>query len=159
MVVFIDFTAIFFNLIFATAGINKGWLMGEFEDRIIRVATVFTASDFAVTSSYLQAYGIVVVATSVHLINNLQHYTSAIGGAGVFVPGRQAQAAINLLIEADRGETEIKDGEPKLMMPKTFFERVTELFLYIYVSGGETAPPYASRIVHGQWQALGKEEI
>ncbi len=133
--------------------------MAEYLDRIIRVATVFTASEFAVTSSYLEAYGIVVVAAPVQLINNFPHYTSAIGGAGVFVPERQAQTAINLLIEADRGETEIKDGEPKLMMPKTFFEMVTELFLYIHVSGGEAAPPYASRIVHGQWQALGEEEI
>ncbi|NTF31239.1 hypothetical protein [Rhizobium skierniewicense] len=133
--------------------------MAEFADRITRVATVFTASDFAVTTSYLEAYGIIVVAAPVHLINNFPHYTSAIGGAGVFVPERQAQAAINLLIEADREKTEIKDEEPKLMTPKTFFDRVMELFLYVYVSGGEASPPYASRIVHGQWQALGEEGI
>ncbi len=133
--------------------------MAECSDCVIRVATVFTAADFAVTTSYLEAYGIVVVAKPVHVINNFQHYANAVGGAGVFVPERQAQAAVNLLIEADRGETEIKDGEPELMMPKTLFDRVMELFLYIYIGGGEAAPPYASRLVHGQWQALGKEEI
>lgn len=135
--------------------------MTNASDEIVRVATVFTAVDFSITTSYLEGNGIVVVAMPLNLVNNFQYLSNAMGGVGVMVPARQAQAAINLLIEADRGETEIKveAPKPKRPAPKGWLGRLSEFLFYIFIGSG-AAPPYSnSRIVHGEWRALGNDEI
>lgn len=136
--------------------------MTDASDRIVRVATVFTALDFSITVSYLEGNGIVVVAMPHNVLNNFQYLSNAMGGVGVMVPARQAQAAVNLLIEADRGEMEIEVEAPKPAprKPKGWLARVCEFLFYIFFGSGTAAPPYKnSRIVHGQWRALGGDSF
>ncbi|WP_421362980.1 hypothetical protein [Agrobacterium rosae] len=123
---------------------------------------MFTAIDFSITVSYLEGNGIVVVAMPHNVLNNFQYLSNAMGGVGVMVPARQAQAAINLLIEADRGEKEIEieAPTPPRRKRKGWIGRVSELLFYIFFGSGTAAPPYSnSRIVHGEWQALGGDSL
>ncbi|NTJ41690.1 hypothetical protein G6L28_03625 [Agrobacterium larrymoorei] len=140
--------------------------MTETQDEVVRVATVFTAAEFAITVSYLEGNGIVVVAMPFQLLNNMPHLAQATGGVGVLVPKRQAQAAINLLIEADRGEKMLEGEPPAPVKPKRkprktgWLSKLWEFLFYIYFGAGEVAPPYRNgRVIHGTWQKLDDDPI
>lgn len=140
------------------------WDMNEISDRVAKVATVFTHIDFAITQSFLEGHGIVVVDLPTTTITNFGHFANAMGGVPVRVPLRQAQAAINLLLEADRGDHEIAQEKPELepataSKPKNFLGRIGEVLWYVFFGSGTAAPPYKGRIVHGHWKHLDQHEL
>lgn len=132
--------------------------MQELSDRVVRVATVFSAADFAITLSFLEAHGILVVAQNFVFISNSPHMSNGVGGAPILVPERQAQDAVNLLIDADRGAMMLEgEPEPKAnRSSKTWLSGLLSLLFYVFIGNLLAAPAYSSRIIHGRYRADGQ---
>lgn len=112
---------------------------------LVRVATVFNAAEFAVTRSFLAAYGIIIAAEPIHLVNNYSHYANALGGIPILVPASQAGEAEELLTGVERAV------QGSRMSP---FRRLGYLLLFGVIVGLGVAPPSSGRVIHCRRTAL-----
>ncbi len=130
--------------------------MEEASDRIRRVATVFSPQDYAITKSFLEAHGVLVLGTSDNFVIAAARPDS-MGGLGIMVPERQAQEAINLLIEIDGVEqAPLKPAEaPVEKKPSNLLTSIGNFFFYNFIAGESNAQQSPSqRIIHGEWKKI-----
>lgn len=109
-------------------------------DCIVRVATVSNSFDFGATQSLLEAHGIVVVATPVHMLNNFPHYATALKGASIYVRQEQAESALELLEAL---------GWADISPPRRgVFKPILVCMLFVVLAGFAVAPPSQTRLLH-----------
>ncbi|WP_288429321.1 hypothetical protein [uncultured Agrobacterium sp.] len=134
--------------------------MDDISDRIRRVATVFTPQDYAVTKSFLEGHGVLVLGTSHNLVMAAARPDS-MGGLGILVPARQAQEAINLLVEIDRVEAHLPkpSSSPVKQRSGRLLATIKGLLFYNFIDRRSVnTTPATRRIIHGEWKNLGASD-
>lgn len=137
--------------------------MNEYSDRIRQVATVFTPQDYTVTKSFLEANGILVLGTPHNFMLTSIRKDDVSGGVGILVPERQAQEAINLLIEIDKPEPQpvLKAAALKPVKDAStgWLSWLRAVFIYIFIDSGKRENKVSmKRIIHGEWKDLYSED-
>lgn len=134
--------------------------MDDASDRIRRVATVFSPQDYAVTKSFLEAKGVLVLGTS-HNFVMAAAQPDSMGGIGILVPARQAQEAINLLVETDRVDEALPKATSGTVKQRSdgLLAAIKNLLFYNFIDRESMDNrPATRRIIHGEWKNLTAED-
>ncbi|MCZ7446152.1 hypothetical protein O8B93_00945 [Agrobacterium rhizogenes] len=85
------------------------------DDRLVTIATGYGLVDTAVTSSFLQAYGIPTTAIPSQCASIFWHYTVAFGGIEIRIAARQREEA-EMLLDSIEQSSEITDAKKSLQL-------------------------------------------